>query len=117
MRTLSLLVEDTGVSAKHRQRFLATLADCFANIIRLSNTITGCNGATLRAFVAEVKSKVAKISENQVPAQNLNDELQDEIDRATKEATKVLMEEVLDVYAKELALWKETTATCSKSYH
>ena len=42
VRALSLTVEDVGANDNYRQKLLDVAADCFTNIIRLSNTLTGC---------------------------------------------------------------------------
>lgn len=42
VRSLSLTVEDVGASDNYRQVLLDVADHCFSNIIRLSNTVTGC---------------------------------------------------------------------------
>lgn len=39
------------------------------------------------------------------------------IDKAGKEQTKILMDEVVALYASELAAWKETSGDCAKTHH
>jgi len=38
-------IEDVGTNDSHRKTLLNVVTDCFSNIIRLSNTVTGCQGA------------------------------------------------------------------------
>lgn len=118
VRNLQIRVEDVGANASQKQKLMDVLSKCFAHSIRLSNTVTGCNATSLSSFIAAVGHKIDQIGESQVQEQNnTQDEGQDAVDKATKAATKALTEEVLAVYAAQLASWREVTADATKTYH
>ena len=67
VRAMVLTVEDVGANDNHRQALLDVAADCFGNIIRLSNTVTGCQGAVnrmLSSFVPVLSLKAGQIAES-----------------------------------------------------
>lgn len=117
VRTLTIMVEDVGANESHRQRFLEVLAECFTNVIRLSNSLTGGQGAVTalcNSFVAEVGTKASQIGESVAQQENFQEDRQEVIDAAGKEQTKRLMEEAVAIYAEKLAAWREA-AECQKS--
>ena len=67
VRALVITVEDVGANDNHRQKFLDVLEDCFKHIIRLSNCLTGCQGAVSilhNSFVNQVAYKASQIGES-----------------------------------------------------
>lgn len=62
VRALIITVEDVGANDNHRQKFLDVLADCFTHVIRLSNSITGSQGAVnalSHSFVSQIAFKAS----------------------------------------------------------
>ena len=68
------------------------------------------------SFVLQVGKKARSIGESIAQTENAQEDNQDVIDNAGKEQTKKLLEEILQVYADQLATWREN-ADCSKSAH
>ena len=102
VRALVITVEDVGANDNHRQKFLDVLADCFGHVIRLSNCITGCQGAVSslhNSFVNQIAFKASQIGESVAQTENFQEDNQEVIDTAGKAQTKKLLEEILVIYA------------------
>ena len=118
-RALRLTVEDVGTNYNYRQVFLDVTADCFANILRLSNSITGCQGAVnnmLGPFVETLGFKASQIAESIAQYENMQEENQEVIEKAEKLHNKKLLEDILHVYAESLSKWR-LNADSKKTYH
>lgn len=90
------------------------------NTIRLSNAIEGGQGPVntlMNSFLTLVSFKASRIAESVAQTENLQEENQEVIDKAGKDQTKILMDEVVALYASMLAAWKKTSGDSAKSHH
>ena len=120
VRAMLLTLEDVGANESHRDSFLTVLDDCFSNIIRLSGSLTGCQGpvnSMLGPFVRIVAYKASQIAESVAQSDNLQEDNQEIIDKATRDETRKLMEEVVSLYASQLAAWRDFSDQAAKAYH